>query len=118
LIAAASDCVIVSGVPAGAATMIHEEASYPGTPPSLIVGSSGRRGDRTAVLMPSARTRPSRMTGRKDIRLSTTSWIRPVMRSVSDSVVALYDTNWMSTPAIDLNNSADRNDVAPAPIAP
>ena len=89
LMASASDCVTVCGVPAGAATMIHDEASYPGTPPSLMVGSSGRSGDRTAVLMPSARTRPSRMTGRNDIRLSITSWIRPVIRSVSDSVVAL-----------------------------
>ena len=83
-----------------------------------MVGSSGRSGDRTAVLMPSARTRPSRMTGRNDIKLSITNWIRPVMRSVSDRVVALYDTNWMSTPAIDLNNSAERNEVAPAPMAP
>jgi hypothetical protein len=87
--ASASDCVMVCGVPAGAATMIHDEASYPGTPPSLMVGSSGRSCDRTAVLMPSARTRPSRMTGRNDIKLSITNWIRPVMRSVSDSVVAL-----------------------------
>jgi hypothetical protein len=54
-----------------------------------MVGSDGNSGERTAVPMPSARTRPSRMIGRNDIRLSITIWMRPLMRSVSDSVVAL-----------------------------
>jgi hypothetical protein len=59
LISALSRATTVFGTPAGATMPFQVLASYPGTPASAIVGTSGRASERFVLLTPSARTRPA-----------------------------------------------------------
>src|SRR6184192_2400330 len=53
-----------AGVPAGAHSPYQMGKSKPATPASAIVGTSGNRAERRAVLTPSATSVPSRMWGK------------------------------------------------------
>src|SRR3954471_18708270 len=56
-------CTSAESAPYGKATAHHRVALYPGTPASIIVGTSGNAGERSAMVTASGRTRPDLMCG-------------------------------------------------------
>ena len=68
---------------AGTCTPNQAVASTSGKPASAVVGTSGRAGERVAVVTASARSRPSRMWPITEGRLSTATWTRPAITSCS-----------------------------------
>src|ERR1700704_5954644 len=55
----ASFALMSPGRPAGPSRPHHTPVSNPGSPDSAIVGTSGRTGERIAVVTPSGRTAPA-----------------------------------------------------------
>ena len=51
--------MMFDGVPAGATRPHHEPTSYPGSPASATVGTSGKMRDRRALATASARNAPA-----------------------------------------------------------
>src|SRR6185437_12819383 len=96
------------GVPAGASTPNHDDASNPGRPDSASVGRSGNAAARAPLVTASARSFPALMNGNDDGRLSNINCTCPPIRSVSAGALPLYGTCVISTPVITLNNSPDR----------
>src|SRR5688572_25912996 len=94
------------GVPAGASSPNQPETSYPDTPLSATVGTSGVPGQRFVVVTATARTLPDLMWAIDDGRLSKPIWICPPMRSMSIGPAPLYGTWTISTPAIIFSSSA------------
>src|SRR4029079_7266367 len=96
------------GVPAGARTPNHDDASNPGSPDSASVGTSGSAAERSALVTASARNLPALMNESDDGRLSNINCTCPPIRSVSAGLLPLYGTCVISTPVIVLNSSPDR----------
>jgi hypothetical protein len=72
-ISALSFATMAAGVPAGARTPNHDYASYPGSPASAIVGTSGSAGARARDVTASARSLPALICGSDGGRLSNIS---------------------------------------------
>ena len=70
LISALSFVMMALGTPTGATMPVHVVASYPATPASATVGSSGSADERAAPLTASPRTRPDFAYGAMEFRLS------------------------------------------------
>src|SRR5436309_6530214 len=104
------------GVFAGAARPFQDVTSYPGTPPSITVGTSASPGKRFAGVTAIARRLPERMCEMAGARISKTRSASPFFAAVTTSPVALYGTICTSTPALDLNSSAARCWVLPMPM--
>src|ERR1700759_3260701 len=76
------------GVWAGAITMPQLAASKPATPSSAMVGISGADGSLTVELTPSARTRPSRISGSDGTVSENISGVCPATTAVDRGSVA------------------------------
>src|SRR5688572_32708115 len=103
------------GVPAGAKSAYHDATSTPRKPDSASVGTCGIREDRFGLVMAMARR-----------RLLLTCCITPVIPpniicaspdriAITAGAVPLYGMCTMSVPVADLNNSAIRKRLVPAP---
>ena len=105
--------MIGAGVPAGASSPNHDVASKPGTPASIMVGSSGMLGERCSAVMASPRSLPSRTLG----RIAPAFWNVMVMRPPITSVkfAPRYGTCTMSRPSWLLNTSPAMCCGVPAP---
>ena len=99
---------IGAGVPAGTTTPVNSVATKPGTPASTMVGSSGASGLRVALVTPSARSLPSRMSGNSTTGLSNRKSICRPSRLVMDSAPPLCGTPRKSIFASDRNISPVR----------
>src|SRR6266852_4325361 len=76
-------------VPAGAVIMPQPATSNPGTPDSAIVTISGADGERAAVVTPSARTLPSRISGSDGTGSENNKGTWPATTSVSAGALPL-----------------------------
>ena len=106
------------GVRAGSSTPNHGLTSYPGTPDSAIVGTSGKAAVRLRLVTPIGRRRPAFIcviTDGMPVKVSCT-W--PLMVSVIAGVLPLYGTWVMRTSAIVLKSSAARCGALPLPPEP
>src|SRR5262249_2899120 len=74
--------IISGGVLAGTKKANHDEVSYPGTPASAMVGTSGAPATRAAVVTPSARNCPDRTSGRPEAMTANVQSTRPAITSV------------------------------------
>src|SRR5438128_378921 len=101
LISAFSLVTIAAGVPAGARIPYHEPASYPGSPDSASVGTSGSNAERFFPVTASARSLPALMCGRIATMVPNMSWTSPLSRSTIAGDTPLYGTCTIRTPAID-----------------
>ena len=88
---------IGAGVPAGASNPNQEIASKPGTPDSIMVGSSGMFGERLSDVTASPRNLPSRTAGRIAPAFCNVMVTRPPITSVNTA--PRYGTWTMSMPA-------------------
>src|SRR5207249_3240525 len=103
------------GVPAGA-TMPHQlVASYPGTPASEIVGTSGRAGTRAALPTPSGFKRPERMWGSVWMSEPMAIWVLPAITSIIAGPPPLNGMCTMSRPDCSLNSELARCWKLPTP---
>src|SRR4029450_7763746 len=81
---------IGAGVPAGANRPYHVEISKPGKPASDIVGNSGARLDRFAVVTASARNLPPLTCAIALARLSNMNWVSPARSACVAGAAPLY----------------------------
>ncbi len=79
--------------------------STAGYPASAMVGRSGNSGERTLLVIASARSLPPLIEGIAAYICSNMNWTWPPMRSVAPAEPLLYGTWIMSRPAT-LENSA------------
>src|SRR5450759_911123 len=96
------------GVLTGATSPHHTEASYPGTPASVKVGTSGNMAMRLGFATASARKRPDLMLATTSIGLMIMNDRRPPIRSVSAGEPPLYGTWTTSILVVSLNSSEAR----------
>src|SRR5882672_529002 len=96
----------------------QEFVSYPGTPASAMVGTSGNCAARLGEETPRPRTRPAFACGPIEGTLSNIIWMLPETRSLIACGLPLYGTCRMSVPVMDLNSSAPRWPVVPLPEEP
>jgi hypothetical protein len=87
LIAAFSRATTPSGVPFGAMNAYHARYSRSSSPSSIAVGTSGTRGERSATVSASGRSRPAAMWPMPAPRLSTISGTVPAMTSICAAAV-------------------------------
>ena len=80
-----------------------------------MVGNSGIRRERLALVTANARTFCDLICGITDSEVAKMSWHWPAITSTSAGAALLYGTCTIRTPAILLNNSADRCAAAPMP---
>src|SRR6266404_1734026 len=102
-----------AGVFCCAITPNHGAITKSRKPASCIVGTSGRRGERCAPVIASARNGPAFMCGRMEGVLSKNMSICPPRRSMIAGAEPRYDTWRMSMPAACLNSSPDRCGLEP-----
>ena len=76
--------MISGGVPAGATTPNHEDASQPGSPASAAVGTLGSSARRCFAATASGMMVPALMCDMTVGGLSTTPSIWPAIRSITD----------------------------------
>src|SRR5262245_18272712 len=107
LISLLSFSMISLGVPFGTLMPKNALASYPGTL-SATVGTSGKAGERCAVVTPSGRSLPAWMCGSDDGMLSNMTCTVPLIMSVSAGAEPRYGTWLSSTPVLILNSSPDK----------
>src|SRR4051812_46169759 len=109
--------MVAGGVLLGANTPMMDSDSYPGTV-AATVGNSGVSGDGSRLVTASALTLPDLIWGATAEAVANMIWFSPEINPVKAGPVPLYGIRTMLTPAIDLNNSADRwvgTPVAPEP---
>ena len=100
---------IGAGVPAGARTPYQSVSSYPGTPASAMVGSSGNTGARVALVTPKARSLRDRMCGATPGTPPNNIDICPPRSSINAAPTPdLYGTCTISIFASDFRSSAER----------
>src|SRR5712691_10970522 len=109
---------IAPGVPFGASTPDPPPTSYPSSPDSSRVGTSGASASRVLVVTASARSLPLLMWGRTSGALLNDSSNCPLTSSVVICATDLYVTCCSSTPAIFLNSSPERCCELPLPGEP
>src|SRR5436190_23717553 len=99
---------MAGGVPVGASTPNHDEASKPGIPDSATVGTLGSAAARVNEVTASARSLPALMCGSAEGRLSNINCTCPPIRSCNACELPLYGICVMLTPVLTLNNSPER----------
>ena len=115
---ALSVSMIGRGVRAGASIPSTAAELKPGTPASAIVGRSGADGERRALAIPSARSRPLSIWGFTVSALPNTAATSPVMVPINAGPAPLNGTSRSFTPAIWLKSSAVRCAELPVPPEP
>src|ERR1051325_8745114 len=107
--------MIAGGVLAGANTPMMDSDSYPGSV-DATVGRSGVSADGSRLVTASALSLPDLMCGVTADAVENMIWFSPEINPVNAGPVPLYGMRTMFTPAMDLNNSADR--CVGTPVAP
>ena len=98
----------VDGVPFGAMSPIHTYASYPATPDSATVGTSGSCGDRVDPVTASGRSLPALMCPTMPAVPGIEAITCPARRSVVACPLPLYGTCDSCMPVIDASIAMNR----------
>ena len=110
-----------AGVPAGTQIPYQIGKSNPATPASAIVGTSGSKVERRAVVTPSGRSLPSRIRG-NTIAIGAIKYVvRPSMVPATISAIASVGRGGTSTaliPALRLNFTTPKCVPVPRPVEP
>ena len=106
------------GVPRGATSAHQTLASKPGTPASIMVGTSGSAPERCGPVTASGRNFPALICGMAGTMSENTIWICPATRSVTAWMVPLYGICTMFTPTALLYISPLICDWMPLPPEP
>ncbi|MNC88470.1 hypothetical protein D3C83_42860 [compost metagenome] len=89
-----------AGTWAPVSTPYHWSTSYPGTPASATVGSSGAAGVRLPVVTASALRRPLGRCGRTPKSVPKPTWTSPASMAGMTAAVPLYGTCVIFVPAM------------------
>src|SRR6516165_9457661 len=106
---------ISRGVPAGAQTHCGASCTWPGTPASSIVGTSGRIATRFVLVTASARSRPSLICADADGSVANATGVWPPTTDCTIGPPPPNGTVTMSSLSDSLNSSVDRCGGVPAP---
>src|SRR6516162_933746 len=107
--------MISRDVPAGAQTHCGASCTWPGTPASSIVGTSGRIAIRFVLVTASARSRPSLICADADGSVANATGVWPPTTDCTIGPPPPNGTVTMSSLSDSLNSSVDRCGGVPAP---